>query len=324
MSRRRLWMVVLAGGEGRRLRPLIEQIHGDARPKQFAGPFEGRSMLDQTLERMRPLVPAERTIVVTVEAQRHFLPAALTHHPGVQAFVQPADRGTAAAILWPSVQIAAGDPGAQVLVVPSDHYVGDEAGLRQQLAAAAEWHGARPVLFGVAPESAVSDYGWIELERDGHDPVPLFGIRGFVEKPDRATADRCFARGDLWNTLIVLADATALIDVMAMARPDLVAPFGRVYSSPAARLVEAAYAAIPPADFSSEVLAKVPRVLSAWQLPPLRWSDLGTVDRVLDRLRLEGYQPWWRTVSPVEFDQTDRADQPRRTAVARGPNLVRS
>lgn len=274
-------------------------------------------MLDQTLERMRPLVPRERTIVVTVENQRRYLPAALARHRGVQVFVQPADRGTAAAILWPSVRIAAGDSGAQILVVPSDHYVGDDVGLRQQLGAAADRHEARPVLFGVTPESAVSDYGWIELERDGHDPLPLSGVRGFVEKPDRATADRCFDRGDLWNTLIVLADVMALIDVMAMAAPDLVAPFGRVYRSPTARPVEAAYAAIPPADFSSEVLARVPSALSAWQLPPLRWSDLGTVDRVLDRLRLEGYEPWWRTVAPGAFDLTDQAEQPQRSAVAR-------
>ena len=306
MGWRDLWMVVLAGGEGRRLRPLVEQIYGDARPKQFAGAIEQRGMLDQTLERMRPLVPPERTIVVTVESQRQYLPSALARHRGVNVFIQPADRGTAPAILWPTLRIAAQDPGAQVLVVPSDHFVGDEEGLRDQLRAAADRRGVQPVLFGIAPESIESDYGWIELERDGHDPAdPLFGVRGFIEKPDLNAAEACFDRGDLWNTLLVLAEAMSLIEAIEVAEPDLVSAFAPVYRSTAPGPVVVAYEAVAATDFSAQVLSRIPHLLSAWQLPPLRWSDLGTVDRVLDRLRVEGYEPWWRTSAPLDLQLAD-------------------
>ena len=320
MGARDRWMVVLAGGQGRRLRPLVEQIYGDDRPKQFTGPIDGRGMLDRTLERMRPLVPAERTIVVTVEAQRRFLPEALANHPGVQVLIQPGDRGTAAAVLWPSLLIAGQDPGAQVLVVPCDHFVGDEDGLRRQLRAAGDRYPGQPVLFGVVPESIESDYGWIELERHGHDPGdPLYGVKGFVEKPDRRLAAECFARGDLWNTLLVLADAMTLVEVIEVAEPDLVAAFAPVYRSPTARAVEEAYAVIRAIDFSSQVLARIPGRLSAWRLPPLRWSDLGTVDRVLDRLRAEGHETQWRTtLTSLAFDPDDGVMRRVRPAVRPG------
>jgi DNA-binding response OmpR family regulator len=65
-----LWAVVLAGGEGRRLRPLVRHVHGDLRPKQYARLAGPRSLLEQTLDRTARLVPPDRTVLVSVQRHR--------------------------------------------------------------------------------------------------------------------------------------------------------------------------------------------------------------------------------------------------------------
>lgn len=62
-----LWNIVLAGGDGTRLRPLTRRLHGDDRPKQFAVLRGERSMLQETLFRMSDVVPTDRTVVVVGE-----------------------------------------------------------------------------------------------------------------------------------------------------------------------------------------------------------------------------------------------------------------
>ena len=68
-----LWAVVLAGGEGTRLRPLVRHVCGDERPKQFSPLFGARTLLGQTLDRVGLLIPPERTVVVTLQAHARYV-----------------------------------------------------------------------------------------------------------------------------------------------------------------------------------------------------------------------------------------------------------
>ncbi|HEX4441918.1 MAG TPA: sugar phosphate nucleotidyltransferase, partial [Thermoanaerobaculia bacterium] len=96
----RHWSVVLAGGEGNRLQPLVERVCHDARPKQFAPLMGSRSLLQQTLARTRLRIPESRTVVSGLGRHASYL-ASDVRDTDVRVLLQPSNRGTAAGLLWP-------------------------------------------------------------------------------------------------------------------------------------------------------------------------------------------------------------------------------
>src|SRR6266700_1199921 len=118
-----LWAIVLAGGEGVRLRSLTRRLYGYDRPKQYAALVGARSLLRQTLDRVGLLIPPERTVVVTLASHARYVEAELRGAPRPHVLAQPYDRGTAAGIFLPAHWIRLRDPDATVVVFPSDHFV---------------------------------------------------------------------------------------------------------------------------------------------------------------------------------------------------------
>ena len=111
------WAVVLAGGEGVRLRPLVRRLCGDERPKQFVPLLGPRTLLRQTLDRVGLAIPPERTVVVGLEGHGRYLAGELTERPAPHLLKQPTDRGTAAAILFAAQWIEARDPSCNSRVL---------------------------------------------------------------------------------------------------------------------------------------------------------------------------------------------------------------
>jgi len=296
-----VWSIVLAGGEGTRLRPLIQRIHADGRPKQFAVLVGSRSLLRQTLDRSAMLVPPERTIAVATRSHAAFFTGAAWGENPPHVLVQPSDRGTAAGVLLPVHRIARIDPGATVLVFPSDHYVGDDEAFMahaEKMAAAAARNPARILLAGALPDGPETGYGWIEpgaaIERL---PVgELRAIRHFVEKPSEEMARALMGRGGLWNTFVMAASVDALIHAGRRTLPLLherLALIGARRGDAEARAIESAYRGSPTANFSHSVLAQLPDLLAVSTLPPVDWSDWGTPDRVVETLRRARIEPEW-------------------------------
>ena len=304
-SRRRvsgeLWAVILAGGEGVRLRPLTRVICGDDRPKQYAAVTGSRSLLRQTLDRTALRVPATRTVVISAESHASYL-AGTMPDPGVSVLLQPADRGTAAGVLLPVHWIASRAPDATVAVFPSDHFVLEEEAFMAQVADVAAYVDARPgriVLLGVPATEAETEYGWIEpgavLGRAGHTTVRV--VRRFVEKPALDVAQRCLAAGAIWNTFVFVGKAGALVEAGRRGVPRLHAELRRVMhlASGGARPepVRRLHAALPVANFSRDVLEHVASMLAVSMLTGVTWCDWGSPRRVvrsLERLRIA--PPW--------------------------------
>ena len=109
-DRGHVWAVVLAGGQGIRLRELTRHVYGDDRPKQYAVLTGSKSLLRQTLDRVSRLVPRQRIVVVTMTGHSAYVTAELKHEaPAPHVLEQPRDRGTAAAVLLAAHWILARD-----------------------------------------------------------------------------------------------------------------------------------------------------------------------------------------------------------------------
>ena len=298
----RLWAVVLAGGEGVRLRPLIRRVCGDERPKQYAPLIGSQSLLRRTLDRVALVVPPERTLVVTVRGHAKYIAEELHGPSAPHVLVQPENRGTAAGILFPAHWIQWRDPAATVAVFPSDHFVLEEEVFTGHVREIANAIRTRPewiVLLGARPTEADTEYGWIEpgepLGTSGG--VPLYGVRRFWEKPSAETACACLAAGCLWNTLVFVAKIGRLVEAGGQCVPQLharlagIAPFAGTEDETWA--IQQAYALARSANFSRAILESgLPR-LAVSKLPRVTWSDWGTPERVLRSLRRLGPLPDW-------------------------------
>ena len=161
----RRWGVILAGGDGTRLRNLTKHISGDDRPKQFCPLFGGRTLLGQTLWRSSQTIPREQ-IMVSLSAQHREWYTQEDDLHASQRVVQPMSRGTAPPILHGLLCLARLDPHALVAILPSDHHYTDEGAFACALEFAFDTAAQRTdsvVLLGARPNYPEVEYGWIEL-----------------------------------------------------------------------------------------------------------------------------------------------------------------
>jgi mannose-1-phosphate guanylyltransferase len=273
--------VILAGGSGQRLSRLTGGI-----PKQF-WKYDGKhTLLVDTLDRVGRLSsPAETLIVVNRSHQAHLDRLPELARRGT-ILPQPGDRGTAAGVLLALIDVLEYAPDAIVLITPSDHGV---MSAEQFHGAVADAHAAIDagahdvVLFGAEPCEASQDYGWITAIRRPSASSSFARVVRFVEKPDRAEAERLFASGAVWNTMVLVARAAALFDLCAAHAHDLTSLFGRTRGmAPAARerWLHDRYADLPRTDFSRDVLARARGLALAMFPASMGWSDLGTPERL--------------------------------------------
>jgi mannose-1-phosphate guanylyltransferase len=291
------WAVVLAGGEGVRLRPLVRLLAGDDRPKQFCRILDGRTLLETTWDRARLVAPRDRTLTVLTRAHEpYFAPLVRSDRSG-PVLIQPDTRGTATAILLALLRIADQNAGGSVALFPSDHYVSDEPRFAAHVRDALLGVRIRPdlvVLLAAAPTEPEVEYGWIEPGDPiaGWAPSPFRQVRRFWEKPAPELARTLLLGGGLWNTFVIVGRVATLLAMIRQAVPDLCRPFESVEpgrgpweQEPALREI---YAQLPAVNFSSRVLAAHPAGLAVLPVTGVEWSDWGTPSRVLATLRRLG------------------------------------
>jgi mannose-1-phosphate guanylyltransferase len=301
---RHTWAIVLAGGHGRRLLPLVRDILGEERPKQFAPLIGSRSLLRQTLDRVELAIPAERTVIVSLEAHLRHVAAELRDDARPTVLLQPEERDTAAGVLLPVHWIKALDPDAVVAIFPSDHFVREESAFARHVAGAIEFVERHPgwlLMVGARPTGPDVEYGWIE-RGEVLEPT-LFGdvsrAASFVEKPTSGLAGTCFERGWLWNTFILVASVDTLIDLERRYLPELSGPLGAVTAFVGTRAerwaIREAYRLLPSRNFSRTILQSAAPRAAVSTLSGVTWSDVGTPARLLEILdELAIPAPWMR------------------------------
>jgi mannose-1-phosphate guanylyltransferase len=180
---------------------------------------------------------------------------------------------------------------ARVVVLPSDHYVRDEATLARSLRnATAKIRAERDVLYllGIGPDEADPELGYI-LPSSG-DGTSGMRVAQFIEKPPMTLARSLIERGGLWNAFILAASVRAFVRLFEQRYPEIVAEMrnavrlDRANPQDPIAAVEL-YGRLPELDFSRHVLEGAEQSLRVLPVPPCGWSDLGTPKRVADALR---------------------------------------
>ena len=274
MSRR--WAVILAGGDGVRLRSMTRGITGDERPKQFCALVTEHTLLTETRRRVAQTVPAHRTLVVVNRAHERFYVPLLADMRVPAVLAQPENRGTAAAILYALLVLASRRAvGDTVAFYPSDHFVSDDQSFGEHIEAAFAGARERPdlvTLLGIAADRAETGYGWIEPGDAVAGAQALRRVRRFWEKPTPEDARRFHAQSWLWNGFVMV---------------------GRVGE---ATVLERLYCGLPSVDFSRHVLGVRPDRLAVLPVRRVHWDDLGEPERVLATRRRARIVPMRPTV----------------------------
>ncbi|MGP8185410.1 MAG: mannose-1-phosphate guanylyltransferase [Terracidiphilus sp.] len=275
--------VILAGGSGTRFWPRSRRAHA----KQVLALDGERSMIQQTVERLKPLVAPDKTWVITNEYLAAEIAGQLKGVPAGQIIQEPVARNTAPACGLAAFLIERQNPDAVLGIFPSDHVIADEPrflkALQKGIAVAAA--GDHIVVLGIEPTRAETGYGYIETGDYTRDDSALH-VRRFIEKPNQNRADEFIAAGNYyWNSGMFLWSARTLANAVrehlpetaplletiaaAYGTPQFDEVFGAVY--PKCENISVDYAVLEPRS------AKGVHLSHLYCIPAeFSWNDLGS------------------------------------------------
>jgi len=275
--------VILAGGSGTRFWPRSRR----ARAKQVLALDGERSMIQQTVERLKPLASLDKTWIITNEFLSGEIADQLPSLPRTQLVKEPVARNTAPACGLAAFLIERENPNAVLGVFPSDHVIGDEPrflkALQKGIAVAAT--GDNIVVLGIEPVRAETGYGYIETGDLTPDGAALH-VRRFTEKPNQIKAEEFVSAGNyFWNSGMFLWSARTLANAVrehlpetapllegiaaAWGTPQFEETFRALY--PKCENISVDYAVLEPRSAKGEHLSHL------YCLPAeFSWNDLGS------------------------------------------------
>ncbi len=258
--------MILAGGVGSRFWPLSTP----ERPKQLMPLAGNEPLLADAVRRLAPLVPTERTLILTNGALADRVRSLMPRLPAENVIAEPRAAGTAPALAWAAVEIGrrAGRE-ATMISVHADWAVADPAGFRSTLALAAEAAERYEslVTVGIVPSRPDPGFGYIQ---PGEQIDGARKVARFVEKPDRATAMRMVDEGYLWNSGIFVWRVGDFMDEVRTHCVELLPAIDAAERG----AMEEFFATVRPISVDEGVLERSERVLV---IPgDFGWDDIGT------------------------------------------------
>ena len=276
-----MFAVIMAGGKGSRFWPRSRE----KMPKHLLDILGERTIIRETVERIRPLVPPERILIVTGRSHAAELIRQLPEIPSENILIEPVGRNTAPCIGLAALHILRRGQDEVMLVLPSDHRIGDEEAFRRVLMAAAQVaaDGSTLVTIGIRPTGPETGYGYIEqgdpVSNGGADPV--YRVRSIREKPDRALAEQFLQKGGFsWNSGMFVWKASTILEEIRRFLPDLYRGLLKIKAALGTdseeEIVAVTYADLQSVSIDYGVMEKAKEVLV---IPgDFGWSDLGSWD----------------------------------------------
>jgi mannose-1-phosphate guanylyltransferase len=293
-------VLIMAGGAGTRFWPKSRERH----PKQLLPIIGEGTMLQNTVRRLQPLVPAENIFVISNTVQYPGIVKQLPMLPVENIIVEPRPKNTAACIGLGAIRLQEREPDGVMIVLPADHLIGDDEVFRETLSNAAKIAAEKDVLItiGIQPGYPATGYGYIQYseERISAGSATAYRVKTFAEKPNLETAQRFLDSGDfLWNSGIFVWRLPVIMAQLEEHLPHLhdglreIAPYlGKPEQN---QIVDRVYQQIKSISIDYGVMEKAQNVVVL--RGQFRWNDLGSWDEVYKLL-------------PKDQDYNATCDQP--------------
>jgi mannose-1-phosphate guanylyltransferase len=276
-----MYAVIMAGGKGARFWPRSR----NRLPKHLLDICNERTIIQETVERIIPLTPPEKILIVTGASHARELIGQLPQIPPENILIEPVGRNTAPCIGLAALVVRKRAGNAVMAVLPSDHLIADEEHFRHVLAAAADMaaRGDHLVTIGIRPTGPETGYGYIEegklaTRERGED---IFTVKSIREKPDAELAKTFLARGGFyWNSGMFIWQAATILKEMEASLPDIyegLLTIDKALGTPAeAKIIADAYGRFRSISIDYGVMETSKNTLV---IPTdFGWSDVGSWD----------------------------------------------
>lgn len=272
------YFVIMCGGVGSRFWPFSR----NERPKQFLDFLgTGRSLLQMTIDRIRPLADPERIFLVTNEAYVDQIREHLPEIPADNILAEPARRNTAPCICWAANHIAALDPEATMVILPADHLIIREEEFRRTVSEGIDFVNADGGLLtiGIKPSGPNTGYGYIQFGDAVEGWPGVMRVTAFTEKPNLELAKSFVESGEfLWNAGMFIWRTADILEAFRTYAPETAALFGQGTGK---------YATADETDFVNEIYPQAESISVDYAImekadnvfvksADIGWSDLGT------------------------------------------------
>ncbi|NWK56381.1 NTP transferase domain-containing protein [Verrucomicrobiaceae bacterium N1E253] len=283
--------LILAGGSGTRFWPLSR----NARPKQLLNLFDDTTLLNQTIARLEGLIPRENILILTNTLQEQAVREVASELPPENIFAEPAKRDTAPAVALGTALIAARNPGATMMVLPSDQLITDVEAYQSVMADALSTaeNNTALVTIGIKPTWPCPSFGYIERGEPAQlDGPPLTHtpneVSRFREKPNPELAETFLRQGNFaWNAGMFIWSVPTVTNELAQHTPELADFIQEIsQSTDLAETVKQRFPKLTPISIDYALMEKATRVLNIEA--SFDWDDVGSWISIAKYLGTQG------------------------------------
>ena len=276
-----MYAVIMAGGRGTRFWPRSRE----RKPKHLLDIVSKRTIIQETVDRIKPLIPPEDILIVTGKKHARELIRQLPEIPAKNIIIEPVGKNTAACIGLAALHISKRVPDAVMVVLPSDHAISDTRKYLAVIRAAAKFAGQEKglVTVGIKPSSPQTGFGYIEQGQSVRNVSgkKVFRVKSIREKPDLAKAWKFVRSGKFyWNSGMFIWKASVILKEIERCLPDLYTGLMKIKevlgTSKEATTVPRVYQGLASISIDYGVMEKAN---NAFMLPgDFGWSDVGSWD----------------------------------------------
>ncbi|MCX5666004.1 MAG: mannose-1-phosphate guanylyltransferase [Candidatus Omnitrophica bacterium] len=279
-SANNVYAVILVGGIGKRLQPLSKP----SRPKPFLSVTKDRkTIFAKTVARVRKILPMENIIVVANKRQAHLIRKSSPKILKGNLLLEKASKNTAPAIALASLELKKRSGDAVIVVLPADHYIGNEGLYLSTLKKAIDFvkvNSRALVTIGLEPTFPATGYGYIRVRAKGRKGE-VYEVERFVEKPDIETARKFIEDGGyLWNTGTFIFKAVTFLGAVRRLAKSIYEPMKDM------RKIEERYDMLPNISVDYAIMEKAYDIYCV--KGSYRWEDVGSFDSLKKVLKAEG------------------------------------